>query len=175
MSDDTNTNQAEGFDWGDITGTPNQTPASQGQGRAAAVRNLPPTPAQTGILAGRLPIRGDTGKAILQLPEPVKDLHCALVMVNSGVLSDCHNPAKNRCVPVALRGNPINDREIEVILDGGDHVAKGLGWTPGNYPGATPTTREIEVNTPYVEVLALVGVACGCDSQNWASDNEWGQ
>lgn len=156
------------FDWDTITRTGSEAARS-----APVVRNVSPTPPQTGFLAGRLPIQGDTGKAVVQLPEPVKDLHCALVVPNTSVLSDCYRPAKSRCMPNALRAYPINDREIEVILDGGDHVARGLGWKAGDYPGASPTTRSVETGVPFVEVLVLVGLGCGCDSENWASEDDW--
>ncbi|MBO0819320.1 MAG: hypothetical protein J2P26_00565 [Nocardiopsaceae bacterium] len=170
-----------GIDWDQITSggdgpaAPTAPAAVRAAGPAgAAVSNLPPTPPQTGLIAGRLPIQGDTGKAILRLPEPVKGLHCAVVMVNTGVLSDCYRPAKRACVPTALRGRPLNDAEIEVILDGGDHVARGLGWTvSSSYPGANLETRQIEVDVPYVEVLALVGVECGCDADKWADENDY--
>jgi hypothetical protein len=164
--------QGEGFDWKQIAGS---NAADQGGARAAAFQSLPPTPPNSGFIAGRLPIQCDTGKAIIQLPEPIKLAHCAVVLPNTGVLSDCYRPAKKVCVPNALRARPLNDREFEVILDGGEHVAKGLGWAlSGSYPGALPETRSIDTDVPYVEILALVGVDCGCDSENWASD-EWGQ
>ena len=135
--------------------------------------SLPPFPPQSSIIVGRLPIQGDTGKAIIQLPEAVKDVHCAFTVANTGVLSDCYRNARNVCVPAAVRSRPLNDREFEVILDGGDYTAKGLGWQAGAYPGAAPTTRTIGTGVPYGEILAVVGIDCGCGSEDWANDNQW--
>lgn len=182
------------FDWGAIAAVPGQdaghtqdpSPAETGPVLSRAVNapatdpsgaafgSLPPFPAQTAMVVGRLPIQGDTGKAIIQLPEPVKDVHCAFTVANTGVLSDCTRTIRNACVPAVLRSRPLNDREFEVLLDGGDYTAKGAGWTPGTYPGAAPQTRSIDVGVPYVEILAIIGIDCGCSSENWASDNEWG-
>src|SRR5690625_1717054 len=112
------------------------TPAPNAStGGASAFANLPPFPAQTAMIVGRLPIQGDTGKAIIQLPAPVKDVHCAFTVANTGVLSDCTRTIRNTCVPTVLRSRPLNDREFEVLLDGGDYTAKGLGWSAGTYPG----------------------------------------
>ncbi|MFC0602582.1 hypothetical protein [Streptomyces palmae] len=160
------------FDWDTIA-----RDSGSGQGRAVPVpmqANLPPTPPNTALIAGRLPIKCDTGRAVIQLPEKIQKAHCALVLPNTGVLSDCYRPAKNVCLPNALRARPINDREFEVILDGGEGVVKGLGWTrDGDYPGALLKTRAIETGVPYVEILVMVGIDCGCDSENWASENDY--
>lgn len=143
---------------------------------AAPPNNLPPFPQGVSYMIGRLPIKVDTAVAIVQLPEPIKGVNCATVVVNSGVLSDCYRDSSKVCVPTALRGQPINDREIKVVLDGaGDGKVVGPGWTAGDYPGSMPKTRSIEVGVPYVEVVLFVGVDCGCNSEKWAPDTpEWG-
>lgn len=165
-----NASAPSGFDWDNIA----DGSAKSSTSAAPAVSNLPPTPPNTALIAGRLPIKGDTGRAIIQLPEKVKLVHCALAVANTSVLSDCYRPAKNVCIPNALRARPLNDREFEVILDGGDGVVKGLGWTKdGAYPGALPVTRSVETGVPFVEILVMVGIDCGCNSENWADDNEW--
>lgn len=188
MTDHNSNENPSGFDWGAIasTATP-PTPDAQGSGQGAALPaapapqarasfggSLPPFPPQTAIVVGRLPIQGDTGRAIIQLPEPVKGAHCAFTVANSGVLSDCYRTVRNACVPSVLRSRPLNDREFEVLLDAGDYTAKGLGWDAGAYPGAAPETRSIDTGAAYVEILAVIGIDCGCSSQDWASDNEWG-
>ncbi|MFJ5173728.1 hypothetical protein ACIP68_07745 [Streptomyces griseoviridis] len=164
--------QSSSFDWETIA-----RDSGGGRRRTApvpAASNLPPTPPNTALLAGRLPIKCDTGKAIIQLPEKIKKVHCALVLANTGVLSECLRPAKDVCLPNALRARPLNDREFEVVLDGGEGVAKGLGWVKdGDYPGAQLKTRAIETGVPYVEILVMVGLDCGCEGENWASDNDY--
>lgn len=151
------------------------TVAPRASAPAAPPNNLPPFPQGVSYLIGRLPIKGDTSVAIVELPEPIAGVHCAAVMVNSGILSDCYRPAGNKCVPTAMRGQPINDRQIKVVLDGAGEKVSGPGWQPGAYPGSTPTTRSVEVGVPYVEVVLYVGVDCGCNSENWAPETpEWG-
>lgn len=145
---------------------------------AAVPVNLPPFPDRVSYLLGRLPIKFDTAEAIIQLPEPIKGFSCAVVVVNSGILSDCYRDNSKACgVPVALRGQPINDREIKVWLDakGGDGKVRGLGWVAGDYQGSAPKTRSIEIGVPYVEVVVYVGVDCGCASDKWAPETpQWG-
>lgn len=187
---DNNSESPAGFDWGAIAsdatpaapaapagrsvGQATLPPASPApQGKASFGGSLPPFPPQTSIVVGRLPIQGDTGRAVIQLPEPVKGAHCAFTVANSGVLSDCYRTVRNACVPSVLRSRPLNDREFEVLLDAGDYTAKGLGWDAGAYPGAAPETRSIDTGAAYVEILAVIGIDCGCSSQDWASD-DWG-
>lgn len=168
------------FNWADIVdgGTTRRVPVPAGVrgGDTFAAGNLPPFPQGMSYMIGRLPIKCDTKRAVVQLPEPIKNVHCAVVVVNSGVLADCYRPSPNVCVPNALSGRPLNDREILVVTDSdGDGKTVGAGWTPGTYQGSQPTTRSIETGVPYVEVVVYIGVGCGCDSDNWAADNEWGQ
>lgn len=166
-------------DWSAIVSGTDTADSSAPAARAtaAAYQNLPPFPQGFAYMVGRLPIKGDTGEAVVELPEPIKGVSCATVMVNSGVLSDCYRPAKNKCsTPVALRGQPINDRQILVTLDGDGEKVTGPGWVAGSqYPGAAPETRSVDVGVPYVEVVLFIGPKCGCSSENWASDDEWGQ
>ena len=148
--------------------------AAQSAPVGKASNNLPPFPQGVSYLIGRLPIKGDTSEAIVQLPEATAGVSCAVVLPNTGVLSDCYRPARG-CVPNALRAQPINDREIRVTLDGTGDKTTGPGWVPGAYPGSAPETRAIDVGVPYVEVVVFIGPACGCSSENWVSDtNEWG-
>ncbi|KGI79385.1 hypothetical protein IL38_24120 [Actinopolyspora erythraea] len=166
-------------DWNSIItdNAPAEGAASPPSGKAAP-NNMPPFPQGFGYMVGRLPIKGDTAKAIVQLPEKLKGISCAAVLVNSGVLSDCYKDGSKVCAPTALSGRPINDREIAVFTDApGDEVVRGPGWVVSGYyyPGALPTTRPVEVGVPYVEVMVIVGPDCGCDGENWADDNEWGQ
>lgn len=151
-------------------------PAAASAQSVAFDNNLPPFPQGVSYMIGRLPIKCDTSVAMVQLPEPIKGVSCAVVLPNSGVLSDCHRDASSLCVPNVKRAYPINDREIKVVLDGqGDGKAVGPGWVGGQYPGAQPTTRPIETGVPYVEVVVFVGVDCGCDGENWAADTpDWG-
>lgn len=164
-------NTGETADAAETTVAPSAAPAAA----PAAPPNLPPFPQGVSWMIGRLPIKADTSVAIVQLPEAIKGVSCATVMVNSGVLSDCFRDSSKVCVPSALRGQPINDREIKIVLDGaGDGKVVGPGWTAGAYPGSMPETRSIEVGVPYVEVVVYIGVGCGCDTDKWAPDNEWG-
>ena len=144
-------------------------------GKAGA--NSAPFPEGFSYMVGRLPIKNDTGEAVIELPEPTKGVSCAAVVVNSGVLSDCYRPAKNKCgTPTALRGQPVNDRQILVTLDGDGDRVTGPGWVAGSqYPGAAPKTRSVDVGVPYAEVVLFIGPECGCNSENWAADDEWGQ
>lgn len=170
---DTAAPAVSGTDWDAVVGA-DTAPAEPGV--RAAPSNLPPFPQGFGYLIGRLPIKGDTGKAVVQLLEPTKGVSCAAVFVNSGVLSDCYRPAKGCGAPTALKGQPRNDREIVVTLDGdSDEVITGPGWVAGSqYPGAPAETRSVDAGVPYVEIMLVVGPDCGCSSENWAPDNEWG-
>lgn len=175
-------------DWNSIVGNDGAAGASGASGATAtagasgaagakATQNLPPFPQGFGYMVGRLPISGNAGRAVVQLPEPIKGVSCAFTVANVTVLSDCYRSGNRKCTPNVVGSRPLNDREIEVELDGGgDEVARGLGWTLGSqYPGAQPETRSVETGQPAVEVLLIIGPKCGCDAENWASDDEWGQ
>lgn len=179
MSENTNTANWESIvasDSGVAEAAASTIPAPRASAAAAPSNNLPPFPQGVSYLIGRLPITCDTAVAVLTLPEPIKGISCAVVLPNSGVLSDCHNDSSKKCVPNALRAYPINDRAVRVVLDApGDKVTTGPGWVEGGYPGSLPTTLGVEVGVPYVEVVVFVGVDCGCSSENWAPDTpEWG-
>lgn len=148
---------------------------------AASASAAPPAPSSTlpdlPLVVGRLPIKCDTGKAIIRLPEAVKGVSCAAVFPNTSVLSDCYKAAGDVCRPAPKFARPLNDREIEVIFWGdGDGVVSGPGWKETGYPGGQLETRPIDFGVPFVEVLLVAGraITCGCDSEKWAS-NEWGQ
>jgi hypothetical protein len=164
---------AASTDWNAIVHSgPAQATEAAAPGVAPATITLPDLP----LVVGRLPIKCDTGKAIIRLPEAIKGVSCAAVFPNTSVLSDCYKPAGTVCLPNALRARPLNDREIEVILDGGDGVVSGPGWKETGYPGGQLETRPIDFGVPFVEVLLVAGrtITCGCDSEKWASDG-WGQ
>lgn len=169
----------DGFNWDEIV---HDTPASNSGSRAAATapegkaapmasNNLPPFPQGFAYMVGRLPLSECTpGKAIVQLPEAVDGVHCAFVVANTGVLSDCYSDNANEASPQVRNARPINDREIAVFFTKGEGVAKGPGWVAGQYPGSMPTTRSVGLGVPYVEVLVIVGPDCGCSSEDWYSD-----
>lgn len=139
----------------------------------AAAAPLPDLP----LVVGRLPIECGAKKAIVQLPEATQGVKCAAVFANTSVLSDCGNEAEDTCLPSVLRARPRNDREIEVVLSGkGERTVKGPGWKTDPY-GGQMSTRPVDFGTPFVEVLVVTGrsITCGCDSENWASDNGWPQ
>lgn len=168
-------NMSDGFDWSDVTGGTGARGGSQiepasGE-RAAASSNLPPFPQGGAYMVGRLPLSECMpGKAIVQLPEAIDGVHCATVVANTGVLSDCYTDSSNEPSPQVRNARPINDREIVVYFAKGEGVAKGLGWTPGDYQGSQPTTRNIGTGVPYVEVVLFIGPACGCSSDDWYTD-----
>lgn len=163
-------------DWNAVVSGNSSGGASDAAPAGKAGSNSAPFPEGFSYMVGRLPIKNDTGEAIIELPEPIKNVSCAAVVVNSGVLSDCYRPARNKCgTPTALRGQPVNDRQILVTLDGDGERVTGPGWVPGSqYPGAAPKTRSIDVGVPYAEVVLFIGPECGCSSENWAADDEWG-
>lgn len=158
------------FDWSDVTGTPTAGRAT-GAAPAAMANNMPPFPDRFAYMVGRLPLSECTpGKAIVQLPEAIDGVHCATVVANTGVLSDCYTDSSGEPSPQVRNARPVNDREIVVFFTKGEGTAKGPGWTAGSYPGSMPTTRSVGVGVPYVEVVLFVGPDCGCASEDWYSD-----
>lgn len=177
---DTPSEAAPSADWNKIVAesgqdstptTPTAPTAAAGYGTVRTI-TLPELP----FVVGRLPITCDTKTAVLQLPEPIKGVHCAAVLANVTVLSDCDRPADDVCRPAPKYARPLNDREIEVVLwGGGTQRAVGTGWKTSTYGGQLET-RPVPIGVPVVEVQILAGraVTCGCDSEQWVTDEGWG-
>ncbi|HLT10307.1 MAG TPA: hypothetical protein VK028_05800 [Micromonosporaceae bacterium] len=166
MSDDKN------IDWDGIAASDGE---SNGNGVLAVATPQPmaaPLP-DLPLVIGRLPIKCGAKKAVIQLPEATSGVKCAFTVANTSVLSDCNNEADDVCLPSVLYSRPLNDREIEVVFAGkGEGTVKGLGWTADPYGGQLKT-RSIEFGQPFVEVLVVASrnIGCGCDSENWASED----
>lgn len=158
-------------DWNSIV---HDNPAVTAPTAAAAAprMNLPELP----LVVGRLPIRCDTKRAIIQLPQAIKGVSCAAVFPNTSVLSDCYVAAADICRPAPKFARPLNDRDIEVVFWGNDNggTETGPGWKDAAYPGGQLETRSIDFGVPFVEILLVAGrtLTCGCDSEKWAS-NDW--
>lgn len=158
------------IDWNAIADSDTDSHASAPRDVAApmAAAPLPDLP----MVIGRLPIKCGAKRAVIQLPEASTGVKCAFTVANTSVLSDCNNETDDVCLPSVLYSRPLNDREIEVTFAGkGEGTIKGLGWTADPYGGQLKT-RSIEFGQPFVEVLVVVSrsISCGCDSENWASE-----
>lgn len=163
-------------DWDGIVASDNNGTGSKNLAAAAPSAAAAPLP-DLPLVVGRLPIECGAKRAVVQLPEATKGVKCAAVFANASVLSDCGNEADNVCLPSVLYARPLNDREIEVVFAGkGERTVKGPGWKSDPY-GGQMTTRSVDFGVPFVEVLVVTGrsITCGCDSENWASDDGWPQ
>lgn len=183
------TSETSQFDWSDVTGpepASTHAAASGSSGRAGYDQNScaskggEPFPQGFRTMYGRMPIQCDTAIAIMQLPDPIVCIKCAMVFVNSGGgLCDCDTARCGGCPQVtALSGQPINDQEIKICTDArGDKQLIDLGWVPGgNYPGAPPQTRPIQTGVPYVEAMVVIGPDCGpCVDGKFVDDQPWPQ
>jgi hypothetical protein len=120
---------------------------------------------------GRLPVRYDTRKAIVKLPQSYKAVECAFVIANTAVAGDCYINNEDVPHPAVRSVSPLRDGSGVIVYfhpertDGGTEI--GPGWEDGAY-GGQPETRAVDLGIPYVEVEIKVSRSfkCGCSDQN---------
>lgn len=150
----------------DAAATPTAAVAQSG----VAYATIPELPE----VIGRLPLKGNPSRAIINLPEPYKGVSCAAVFHNVNVLTDCYKPNAMACRPVSKYARPLNDRQIEVeFWDGDGTTIEGPGWKESGYPGGQLETRPMLTGQPFVEIKLVSGrtIVCSpCDPDNYAPE-----
>lgn len=161
----------------DASDSPVATPATGSASATAAAPGaaLPEKPMTTTL---RLPVRYDTRRAILLLPQAYKAVRCSSNKANTTVFGDkCTVDNTDVPVPAVRDARPLRDGTGVIVnfwperTNGGTEM--GPGYEDSGYPGGQLKPREAELGIPYVEIDVTVSrdYGCGCDD----SDNGgWG-